>query len=361
MGTFFAKVIPVQTDYTNDEQDKKTLEMLTQYHYYTQEQINNMATLKQCRATLDYTNLIFEGGGVKGLAYAGAIKYLEEINLLSKIKNFGGSSAGAIIACLLALGYNSEELKNIMEDTDFGSFIDDSIFITENIYKLIENFGIASGNVFENFIEKYIKNKTGNPNYTFKNLYDDKQITLVTTGTNLNRQMTVYFHKDSFPNMPIKRAVRISMSVPGLFEPVKCALFDIDDLYIDGGCTDNYPLHIFDGKYIGDPQAALNLVDPNPKTLGFKLVTSDEENNMIVQKRQNIKNIKDVLSNLINTFMTNNERKLMSPSYFFRTICIDVPNIPLTKFSIDNATKNTMNMNGYNCTKKFFECTINNK
>lgn len=54
--------------------------------------------------------LVFSGGGIKGLAYVGAIKALEEKNLFQKVKRFAGASAGAITAALLAIGMSPDEL-----------------------------------------------------------------------------------------------------------------------------------------------------------------------------------------------------------------------------------------------------------
>jgi NTE family protein len=54
-----------------------------------------------------FRNLVFEGGGVKGIAYAGAIEVLEKESILSDIKRVAGTSAGAITAALLASGAKS--------------------------------------------------------------------------------------------------------------------------------------------------------------------------------------------------------------------------------------------------------------
>lgn len=50
-----------------------------------------------------FRNLVFEGGGVKGSAYIGAIRALNEEGILPEIQRFGGTSAGAITALLLGL------------------------------------------------------------------------------------------------------------------------------------------------------------------------------------------------------------------------------------------------------------------
>ena len=74
-----------------------------------------------------FKNLIFEGGGVKGIAYVGAIKVLEEKGIMSNIVRVGGTSAGAINAVLVGLGYTSAQTLNIMNKLNFKKFMDDDL------------------------------------------------------------------------------------------------------------------------------------------------------------------------------------------------------------------------------------------
>jgi predicted acylesterase/phospholipase RssA len=70
-------------------------------------------------------NLVCEGGGVKGLVYAGALKVMEENGVLQNIKRVAGSSAGGIVSLLLAIGYTAEEIEAVMKDeVDFKSLMD---------------------------------------------------------------------------------------------------------------------------------------------------------------------------------------------------------------------------------------------
>lgn len=57
-----------------------------------------------------YTNLVFEGGGIRGVAYAGALQELEARNVLDSIGQCGGTSVGAVAAMLMALGYRAAEI-----------------------------------------------------------------------------------------------------------------------------------------------------------------------------------------------------------------------------------------------------------
>jgi NTE family protein len=86
------------------------------------------------------THLAFEGGGGKGAAYVGALKVLEELGVVqfldrtaferkrldpARIKGVAGTSAGAITACLLAAGYGSRELEEVVKSGIADQFIDD--------------------------------------------------------------------------------------------------------------------------------------------------------------------------------------------------------------------------------------------
>lgn len=59
--------------------------------------------------TYPFKNSVFEGGGVKGIAYVGAMEVLEEKGVLENIQRVGGTSAGAINALLLGLNYSLDE------------------------------------------------------------------------------------------------------------------------------------------------------------------------------------------------------------------------------------------------------------
>ena len=61
-----------------------------------------------------FTNLVFEGGGVKGIAYAGALKVLEDKNILSQVDRVAGTSAGAITAALVAMKYDADQIDEIV-------------------------------------------------------------------------------------------------------------------------------------------------------------------------------------------------------------------------------------------------------
>ena len=73
-----------------------------------------------------FRNLVFEGGGVKGIAYVGALEVLQKKGILKDIKRVGGTSAGAINALLLALGYSNADQLKILKALNFKNFMDEA-------------------------------------------------------------------------------------------------------------------------------------------------------------------------------------------------------------------------------------------
>jgi predicted acylesterase/phospholipase RssA len=69
-------------------------------------------------------NVVFEGGGVKGVAYCGALHELERSGMARQVTRVAGASAGAITAALVATGYSAEELADTMIALNFPSFED---------------------------------------------------------------------------------------------------------------------------------------------------------------------------------------------------------------------------------------------
>ncbi len=56
-----------------------------------------------------FSNLVFEGGGVNGLAYVGAMEVLQAEGILGHIHRVGGTNEGTINATLFALRFSLSE------------------------------------------------------------------------------------------------------------------------------------------------------------------------------------------------------------------------------------------------------------
>ncbi|UCE06894.1 MAG: patatin-like phospholipase family protein [bacterium] len=311
-----------------------------------------------------FRNLIFEGGGVKGIAYAGAIKVLTEKNILVDIRRVGGTSAGAITAALLALGAGWTDIRDIVGGTDFGEFMDDSWGFIRNLLRLIKKFGLCNGKAFTKWMRDQIGALTGNPDLTFADLENlkekdpEKFRSLYVVGTNLSRQIPEVFSAEKTPDMMIGEAVRISMGIPLFF----AAILSNNETWVDGGITWNYPIDIFDNqKYISDAE---NTAEYNPgyvynkETLGFRVDTSEEIAIMkrtVEQPSIRIKNIKQYVKMTLG-FMTDIANKAhLNENDWHRTVFIDAKGVKTTDFGLSENKIAELIQSGVDGAKEYFK------
>ena len=116
------------------------------------------------------TNIVFEGGGVKGIAYSGAIKALEETNVLKQVKRVGGTSVGAIVALMISLNLDSKEIEQEMRKLNLKAFKDNRFFIFRDLWNLFTRYGWNRGNVFKKWVETLIYDHTHYEDFTFEDL-----------------------------------------------------------------------------------------------------------------------------------------------------------------------------------------------
>jgi NTE family protein len=292
-----------------------------------------------------FTNFVFEGGGMRGIAFGGSILYLEEHNLLNQMTKLAGSSAGAIVAAGLAVGYTGDEIIKLLHETNFEEFKDDSMGVIMDIWRFVSEYGVYKGEKFLEWISGVLEKKTGNANITFKEVYEQYGKELVLTGTCLNKYDTCYFHHETHPDMEVRMAVRISMSIPVFFKAVTLG----DDVMVDGGLLNNYPIWVFDGKTIGDLHNVSEEDIKNSKTIGFKLMTDQEkEDYQLFHGEEKIKNLIDYFTCLINSMSIQIERGHIRTGYWDKTITIDTHNVNWLEFSLPLKTKEKLIQQGYN-------------
>jgi NTE family protein len=198
---------------------------------------------------------------------------------------------------------------------------------------------------------KFIKDKTGNADYTLKQLYLDTGIKLVITATNMNKKNTVYLHPENknplYSDIPIRVAIRMSMSIPFLFEPYHYN----DCLFSDGGVLDNYPLHCFDNPDPSNLDAKYSDCTPNFKTLGLKITTHEPNPEKEPQK---IDHLYDYVYSYVDTFLAENDRKTYLKENWSRTVFIITKSYPLTQFSLTEEQKTELIEAGRQYVIKYF-------
>jgi len=195
--------------------------------------------------------LLIGGGGVNGFIYLGVLEYLDRLNLLN-IKKTYGTSIGSLITVLYACGCKPIEILNNILNKDLNKFVN------YNLSNINKNY-IIDNNLLENLLDCTIM-KLIDENTTFDKFYKDKKIDINVCVTNITTNNYEMMNKKNTPNIKVKDAIRASMSLPFLFEPVEIN----NNYYIDGCCKNLYGTTP-DDDYI----------------LGYSIIASDKHKNFI--------------------------------------------------------------------------------
>ena len=204
-------------------------------------------------STRPKVGLVLSGGGAKGAAHIGVLKYIEEMGI--PIDYIAGTSMGSIVGGMYALGYSSDEILNIISDVDWDRLISNQVerkkisyerksesrnqLITipfsvgtdqqelqKRSFKNSLPTGIVSG---DNLINLFNSLSVG---YSDPVDFNDLPTPFLCIATDVLTGKEKVLDKGVF-----SKAIRASMAIPVLFDPVK-----IDDvLYADGGLVNNFP------------------------------------------------------------------------------------------------------------------------
>jgi NTE family protein len=291
----------------------------------------SIALRAQQAEPVDY--LVFEGAGIRGIAYCGALMELEERGVTPHVRAVAGTSSGAITAALFAVGYSPAEIYDLIGDTDFQKFNDGGGRAIGGFYRLKKKLGWYKGDAFLSWIENRIGHKTGSADITFAQLAeraasDTKFKSLVVAATSMNHQTTLLFSSSTFPQMRIVDAVRASMAVPFYFEPViidgtgrvieTTRITPDVHLCLDGGFTANFCIATFDTIDGGEKRKIA-------KTLGLRIDSDEQIQRDQGDKQlcyQHIESTGDLMKSLYYITKENLNRAYLTPEDWQRTISI---------------------------------------
>lgn len=335
------------------------------------------------------SNLVFEGGGVKGIAYVGALEKLAEEELLSDIENVGGTSAGAITALMVGLGYTPEEIRKRMIEMDFSYFLESCRLPVKNVtdfsswkglfrknwlmawiwvvilfLRLYQNYGLCEGINVRGWLSEAIKSKTGLENPTFEELYGsdsgENLRKMYFIGANLSEGTSEVYSLEDTEDMPVIDAVRISMSFPLAFAPV-----EKKGSRVDGGIVRNYPIKLFDKvKYLHyrpELEKNIEIYDErnerekikteenkwffNEESLGFRL-DSEEEIEWFTRNKKpepnEIDNVWEFFLRFINTVLSVQQSYHRRSEDWRRTAYIDTLGVKTLDFNLDSHRKHDL-------------------
>lgn len=263
-------------------------------------------------------NLALSGGGIKGIAHLGALKALEENNI--EVAAIAGSSVGSIIASLYGAGYSCSNLRKIIYEQNFTQFKDGFIL---NLYRLIFRYGVYRGQSILDWLEDKLQTQGVT---TFSDLKMDVRIVV----SDISSCYAQIFSRQTTPDYSVAKAVRMSLSIPVLYQPC----FYEQHFCVDGGLINNLPLTVFENS--------------SRPTLGLLLVSSD------LKLEQEINNFIDYLGVVIDTSISINELRQIELSRS-KVISIPTTEISSINFNLSIAEKKQLYNYGYQAIYKHLD------
>jgi len=312
---------------------------------------------------------VFEGGGVKGIAFAGAIAAAEEEAGVEEWVNVAGASAGAITAALLAVGYDAEAIRSVLGKTDYRRFADYGVG-GKYVGGAINYFrirGLAPGNYFKEWLADRFEERIGKRDPTFADVVrkdlppelspEEREkakyrLRVIASDITSGRMLVLpddleefedeqgrRFVKDEFP---LVEAVRMSMSFPIMFSPVTLHQGGKPYFVVDGGLLSNFPIWLFDS--------------PNPKrpTWGFRLHGGQGPERLPYRSIPRLFWGRPLLKAMFFSAMEAWDRRHVSRVTTARTVSIATRDIRTTQFELTKRQADDLYRWGYEESKRFF-------
>jgi predicted acylesterase/phospholipase RssA len=176
-------------------------------------------------------NVVFTGGGLRGWAYIGTIRALNESKKFNKIEQVAGVSIGSLFGLMYLLKVPWETLLDYAMNLDYNDVID------MDLDNLLINQSLMSGIKFMDHIKEFIALKI-DPEITFIELKKHSKVLFTTLALNVNDSKVDYFNYQLTPDIKVADAIRASCSLPGILPS-----YSINGKnYFDGGICNNTPL-----------------------------------------------------------------------------------------------------------------------
>ena len=313
-----------------------------------------------------YCDLVLEGGGVKGIALAGAHAVLEEEGFQQR--HIAGTSAGAMTGALIAAGYSAGEIREIVLSMNFLEFRDrgweDRIPFVPRTVAILKDLGVYEGNRFEAWIRDLLaqrgvrsfrdlaaRDHPADPRYRSR---------LQVTATDITSNRLLVLPRDAGElglepdDLDVARAVRMSMSIPIFFEPVSLVneRTNREHVVVDGAVLSNFPVWLFDsvdGTEPSWPTFGLLAVDPDPKSpIGQRLPPPE-------RGRRGAGDFVRYATAMAGALMEAHDRMYVSEEDFARTIAIPTLGVATTAFDITYDQKATLYQSGRDAAARFLE------
>ncbi|MFD2235162.1 patatin-like phospholipase family protein [Phaeospirillum tilakii] len=222
----------------------------------------------------------FEGGGVRGAAYAGAYEAAIEAGVC--FSRVAGSSAGSVVAAFVAAGASPASIKRRMLETEFAAFkaparVEAAPFKKSGLPKFagfarmfsgkwmnaIEAGGMFSTSALHAWVENNLRGvfaEQGRPVPDRPIHFKDLPLPLHIVAADVSQKEPKVWSRETTPDESVALAVQASCAIPVYFQPVTSGT----SVLVDGGAVSNLPTHVFPANR-GHPGRF------SDKTLAFRL------------------------------------------------------------------------------------------
>jgi len=167
--------------------------------------------------------------------FAQTLVELEKQNRLVAVKDYWGTSAGALVAALLAISKSPSRVKDVMFKANYTNWRN---FDVTNLLNITSTWGLDDGKSLTDEIETVFEMLQ--PGSKTKKLADISGLHIVVS--DLHSHETVVVNSESYPELRVVDAIRASMSLPLFFRPFRHPV--TGHLWVDGAIRAHFPWEV---------------------------------------------------------------------------------------------------------------------
>jgi len=287
-------------------------------------------------------DIVFSGGGIRGFALIGAYEAIEAKGL--RWRRLAGTSAGSLVAALIAAGYTSKEMIDLLDELELRYFLDERKclfpFPMWKWLRIYWRMGLYKGEVFEQWVNEVLAARGVK---TFGDL-PKESLSIVASDVTNGRMLIL---PDDLPQygvnpaaFSVAKAVRMSTSIPYFFEPVKLQTKEGGCIVVDGGVLSNFPLFLFDEE---------KQVKKRP-VLGIQLSVKLSE-----RPKRKINNAIQLFEALFSAMKEAHDTRYISRRHEKDIVFLPVENVFFTEFSLTPETRDRLIQYGREKTERFLK------
>lgn len=308
-------------------------------------------------------DLVLEGGGVKGIALAGAISVLDERGY--RFHKVAGTSAGSIVGALVAAGVRGPRLRDMMETLNYRAFRDPPLLGKLGpggaLAQILLRQGWCSGDYLRSWLGEMLSEQDVE---TFAQLRlndagadvalaerpgrDYRLLAMASDVTHGRLAHLPWDYPDHFrldpDDVPVVDAVRASMAIPFFFTPAKCRdhVTGGTAWLVDGGMLSNFPVGVFDRT---------DGAEPRWPTFGIKLSGQPPSTQI-----NTVRGVVTLTTAMLSTMVGFYDRMHIDrPDVVARTIFVDTSAVNPVDFGLSKAAAEGLFESGRAAAAKFLD------